>query len=146
MAANKTTSKTDSKAQANSPAAQQAEPNTTVPIEKGAQTPETKEAAKVNQEAQKEAEQVLTSQQEQALAELEQRHQKEREALKAQFDPNHRPIHQEAFDATAPRGPEAPYETLKPSQRQGQGIIPPPAQPIAPPPALDTPATEASRT
>ena len=60
---------------------------------------------------------------------LETRHKAETERLEKQhadelamLDPQGHPVDSGAFDATRPRGPEAPFETLKPSQRQGEVI------------------------
>lgn len=56
---------------------------------------------------------------EQERKQLERKQRQERAAL----DPSGPPaVDEDAHDATRPRGPEAPFETLKPSQRQGLGI------------------------
>jgi hypothetical protein len=64
-----------------------------------------------------------------AVASLEAAHQQDIDRLNAQhelsvalLDPAQKPIDAPAYDATAPRAAEAPLETLKPSQRQGEGI------------------------
>lgn len=92
-------------------------------------TPE-QQVEKQRDEAQKtalqEAKQDLETRQKLELEELQRRHQREQTAI----DPTARPVDADALDATKPRGPEAPYETMKPSQRQGQGIETLPAPPI----------------
>lgn len=103
------------------------------------------------QPTQEDQDQAQKQEQEASKEQIQTRQQQELDALKARqeqeltmADPMARAVDQNAFDATFPRGPEAPLETLKPSQRQGQGIVPPPDSPQPVPPVLERPQDPAS--